>query len=183
MFWIYSACEAATVIANEFPSETSSTVLSWLVKSGHSPSSIRVTTPWLVGWACLCIGPTIRWFAIRELGRFFTWDLSIKKDQHLVTTGPYSIVRHPAYFGNVFMLIGTFLSHIGPGSWYREAGWLDTLGGKALAALWFANIVWVPGTMLLSRVHTEDAILRQQWPEEWERWAKKTPYKVIPYIY
>ncbi|KAI0772223.1 hypothetical protein BC629DRAFT_746113 [Irpex lacteus] len=146
------------------------------------PSSVRVTTPWLIGTACLCIGPTIRYFAIRELGKFFTWELTIKKDQHLVTTGPYSVVRHPAYFGNLFMLTGTFLTQIGPGSWFREAGWFDTVWGKVVAAVWFANIVWVPATMLV-RLHTEDAILRQHYPEEWAAWAKKTPYKIIPYVF
>jgi protein-S-isoprenylcysteine O-methyltransferase Ste14 len=171
------------VLANQFPSETSNEVLSWLVRPGYSASAIRVTFPWLVGCACLCIGPTIRYYAIRELGKLFTWELSIRKDHNLVTTGPYAIVRHPAYFGNMFMLAGTFLCHIGPGSWYREAGWLSTLGGKALAALWSSAVLWVPLSMLFFRVKKEDDVLREHFPEEWEAWAKQTPYKVIPYVY
>ncbi|KAI0692842.1 hypothetical protein BC835DRAFT_1276955, partial [Cytidiella melzeri] len=181
-FWIYAACESAVILANTFPSETSSSVFLWLVRPGSSPSAVRVTPTWLVGCACMCIGPIIRSVAIRELGKFFTWELSIKKGQHLITTGPYSFVRHPAYLGNVFMLAGTFVAHIGPGSWYREGGWLNTVGGKVVAALWLANALFVP-VMLLLCVQKEDETLREHYPEEWDAWAKNTPYKVIPYLY
>jgi protein-S-isoprenylcysteine O-methyltransferase Ste14 len=179
---MYTACESAVVLANQFPSETSNKVLSWLVRPGYPASAIRVTFPWLVGCACLCIGPTIRYYAVREMGRLLTWELSIKKDHKLVTTGPYAIIRHPSYFGNLFMLAGTFLCHIGPGSWYREAGWLSTVGGKVVAGLWFACGSWVQVLMIL-RLQREDDVLRKHFPEEWEAWAKQTPYKIIPYVY
>jgi len=79
-------------------------------------------------------------------------------------------------------MVGTVLSHAGSGSWYKEAGWLDTFGGTAVVALWFAAIVYVPVNMMI-RLRKEDEVLRNQYPLEWERWAKKTPYRVIPFIY
>lgn len=130
----------------------------------------------------MCGGALFRLASYRELGRFFTWELSVKKDHHLVTTGPYSIVRHPAYLGNIFISTGALITFLGPGSWYNEGGWLSTTGGKALAVVWVVYNAWV-AIGLSSRVGKEDEVLRDQFPEEWARWAVKTPYRLIPFVY
>ncbi|KAI0691829.1 hypothetical protein BC835DRAFT_1278802 [Cytidiella melzeri] len=183
LYWAYALGESALILANALPSSTSlHSIVAYLVREGYTASTIRATPVTIIGWTFLCIGPLIRKACYRELGRFFTWELAIQDDQHIVTTGPYSIVRHPAYTGNLFMAAGTLMCHFGKGSWYRESGWLDTTGGKVVAALWILNVLSVPAMMMM-RVGQEDEVLRRHFPLEWERYAKKTPYRLIPFIY
>lgn len=106
----------------------------------------------------------------------------MKKDHQLVTTGPYAVVRHPAYTGTAIGTVGALLCHLGPGSWARECGWLDTSLGKAIAVVWAGYVSGI-ALMLLGRVSQEDEVLREQFPEQWATWAKRTPYRLIPFIF
>lgn len=116
------------------------------------------------------------------MGRFFTWQLVVMKDHKLVTEGPYSIVRHPSYVGSLMIGVGAVLCHFSPGSWYAECiGW-DTLGSKLFTAIWGGWTLLVPA-LLMGRVNKEDAVLRNEFPEEWEVYARKTPYKLFPFLY
>lgn len=118
----------------------------------------------------------------RTLGRFFTWELSLQKDHTLVTEGPYSVVRHPAYVGNLLIGVGTILCHFGMGSWYKECIGFDTWGGKLFAATWAGASLAIP-VLLMRRVNAEDDVLRREFKGQWEAYAKKTPYKLFPFIY
>jgi protein-S-isoprenylcysteine O-methyltransferase len=60
---------------------------------------------WL-GIALFAAGLAIRWYAIIHLGRFFTVNVSIAADHRLIDTGPYRIVRHPAYTGALMAFLG-----------------------------------------------------------------------------
>lgn len=116
------------------------------------------------------------------MGKFFTWRLIVMKDHALVTQGPYSIVRHPSYVGSLMLGAGAVLCHVAPGSWYRECiGW-DTVGRKLFTAAWAGWSIMVP-ILLMMRVNKEDAVLRNEFGPEWEIYARKTPYKLIPFVY
>jgi len=182
LHWIVAFCESTVVLATTFPSSLSSEALSFLVRDGYSASAVQFTQAWVLGSALIGLGGYLRFACYRELGRFFTWELSVKKDHNLVTSGPYSIVRHPAYTAMLIASLGTFLRVAGPGSWLREAGWLDTFAGKIIVGLWFAYSVYLP-SKLMARVNREDKVLRNQFPEEWDAYAKKTPYRLIPFVY
>jgi protein-S-isoprenylcysteine O-methyltransferase Ste14 len=52
------------------------------------------------------IGSSLRILSHRELGSFFRWQVSVQSDHRLVTTGVYSIVRHPSYTGFGLFAIG-----------------------------------------------------------------------------
>ena len=130
----------------------------------------------------MACGATIRLLCFRTLGQFFTFELSIKKEHKLVTSGPYSIVRHPSYVGAVMIGIGTVLCHFGPGSWYEGCiGW-GSLASKLFTAAWGGWTLVLP-PLLIGRVSAEDEILRKEFGEEWEAYAKRVPYKLIPGIY
>ena len=109
-------------------------------------------------------------------------ELSVKKGHALITTGPYSVVRHPGYTGSVLLGVGVALCHFAPGGWYAECiGW-DTWASKLFAVLWGGWNLVIP-TLLVARSPTEDAILHKEFGEEWETYARRTPYRLFPYLY
>ncbi|KAI0341893.1 hypothetical protein BDW22DRAFT_1357977 [Trametopsis cervina] len=181
--WTYAVCESAVLIANTFPSSTSTFVLSLLVREGHSAAAVRPTTTTAIGWGLLCVGGLIRAACYRELGRLYTFHLSIRDGHRIVDTGPYGVVRHPGYTAAVIAFAGMVLAHFGEGSWFREAGWLETRAGQAVAAVWFANVFRIIAILVLHRVHQEDEALRSQMPEQWKKYAQRTPYRLIPFVY
>ncbi len=67
--------------------------------------------PWgAVSLAVFVLGAVLRWWAIIHLGRFFTVDVAVAKDQTVVDTGPYRAVRHPSYTGVLMQFAGLALS-------------------------------------------------------------------------
>jgi protein-S-isoprenylcysteine O-methyltransferase Ste14 len=79
----------------------------------------------------------------------------IVKNRELATTGPYALVRHPLYTGNILLIIGFALANT---SW-----WALPL---ALLFFWF----YYPPA-----VEYEDRKLHRIFGEAWERWALRTP--------
>ncbi len=71
-------------------------------------------------WSLLLIvalfvaGIGLRWHAIVSLGRFFTVNVAIREDHHIVTAGPYGLIRHPSYTGLMMMMLAIAISF---GNW------------------------------------------------------------------
>jgi protein-S-isoprenylcysteine O-methyltransferase Ste14 len=90
------------------------------VALAHSRDDLALPGP--AGWpvaagAALVIGGVaLRAWAVRELGRFFTYAVLIHEGQHVVESGPYRRVRHPSYTGllagmlGVGLMLGTWIS-------------------------------------------------------------------------
>ncbi|PSR94548.1 hypothetical protein PHLCEN_2v4416 [Hermanssonia centrifuga] len=55
-------------------------------------SHIYISPSFILSLTMMCAGTVIRSAAYRHLGRYFTFELSIKKDHKLITDGPYSII-------------------------------------------------------------------------------------------
>ncbi|KAI0079810.1 hypothetical protein K474DRAFT_1705284 [Panus rudis PR-1116 ss-1] len=143
---------------------------------------IRVTSPFLVGCFLTTAGAILRLLCYRELGRQFTFELSSRKDDKLITTGPYSYVRHPSYTGAFVYLIGFPLWLVTSGSWFAECGMWQTTAGKVYVITLIAMLAFFLSS-IARRVVKEDKVLRDTYGAQWEAWAKKTPYKVLPGIY
>src|SRR5262245_19082645 len=58
------------------------------------------------GIAAMLAGLVLRVWAIRVLGSFYTRTLCTDAQQHLVSEGPYRLVRHPGYLGDLLMWFG-----------------------------------------------------------------------------
>lgn len=128
------------------------------------------------------IGSFIRLACYRALGKNFTWELSVKKDQPLVTSGPYAIVRHPSYVGALTIYLGVILTMFGPGSWFSECiGW-DTWVSKLFTGACTSWALIVPA-LLMGRVKKEDEVLRKEFGAQWQAYAQRVPYKLFPFIY
>ena len=127
-------------------------------------------------------GFSFRKYALHHLGRQFTFELSIRKEHQLVTNGPYGIVRHPSYLGNIVFCVGNVIFTMGPGSvWFECRLWLAYVGA-IIAMLWIAlNMSLV--VLMVGRTTSEDDALRREFDEQWQVWASKTPYRLIPLVY
>ena len=116
------------------------------------------------------------------LGRFFTFQLSVFKEHKLVTSGPYSIVLHPSYMALLIARAGLFVMQIFPGSYVFESGLLNIWWTAITIGIWEAWIVSIVFEIVVLRIPKEDAVLRKEFGAEWEVWAKKTPYRLVPYV-
>ncbi|GJE88793.1 isoprenylcysteine carboxylmethyltransferase family protein [Phanerochaete sordida] len=183
LFYIGALCESAALLSRFLPEHAREPVERLLVSSGApGPAHIRFTPLWLGGVLLMGGAACLRLWAFRTLGRFFTFEMSVKQDHRLVTSGPYAVVRHPAYVSVLLLNVGVVTTSFAPGSWYAECvGW-GSPASKAFGALWATWSLIVP-VLLMTRVNKEDEVMRAQFGEEWEAWARRTPYKLVPYIY
>ncbi len=62
------------------------------------------------GVLLIVLGVAFRWYAIWTLGRYFTRDVAVSVDQPVIQSGPYRIIRHPAYSGTLITLLGLGLT-------------------------------------------------------------------------
>lgn len=183
LYYTGALCESAVILSRFAPEHIRDPVQRLLASStAPGPAEIRFTPLWLAGCVLMGGAACLRLWAFRTLGRFFTFEMSVKQDHALVTAGPYAVVRHPAYMSVFLLGLGVVTTSFAPGSWYAECvGW-NSVASKAFTAFWVAWSLLTPA-LLMTRASKEDEVLRAQFGEEWEAWAKKTPYKLVPYIY
>lgn len=64
----------------------------------------------VVGVIFILLGVALRWYAIGQLGGYFTRDVAVSVDQPVVQQGPYRLIRHPAYSGTFLTMLGVGLA-------------------------------------------------------------------------
>lgn len=178
---IITVCEGYVLLCQCFPSFKFDPIWNLLVPYGDT-SQVRITPTFVLSWIICCIGSAIRVLCYHYLGRQFTFQLAVRKEHKLITGGPYSWVRHPAYAGAVLHIPGLLLCYFLPGSWWYECGLGQTVGGK-LILLVTLGLVTALTVLVAPRIRKEDLVLKEQFGSQWERWAKQTPYLIIPYVY
>jgi protein-S-isoprenylcysteine O-methyltransferase Ste14 len=95
--------------------------------------------------------------------RFFSGTVRIQTERghHVVSTGPYRIVRHPGYAGGVFGYI--FIPLLLDSFW----AWIPTL---------------LLGVVMIVRTALEDKTLQEELPG-YKEFAQKTKYRLLPGIW
>jgi protein-S-isoprenylcysteine O-methyltransferase Ste14 len=99
-------------------------------------------------------------FVFRE-NTFASTVIQVENEQHVITTGPYSIIRHPMYSGMVIM---SLFMPLALGSYY------------SLIPMLFI----IPITLL--RIKNEEEILLRDL-NGYKEYCLKTPYRLIPLIW
>jgi protein-S-isoprenylcysteine O-methyltransferase len=119
---------------------------------------------WLawVGIAVMLLGIALRVWASRVLGRFFTRTLRVSAEQRVVSDGPYRVVRHPGYLGDILLWTGAALATL---------NWV-VLIGLTLAALGAYSY----------RIRVEEAMLQQTLGEPYRAYMART-WRLLPPIY
>ncbi|KAI5828724.1 hypothetical protein K523DRAFT_243862 [Schizophyllum commune Tattone D] len=166
--------EVAAILAGNYPYAPGAP---WVLRYLLPPDgldALQLTAPFLAGWALNLAGTLLRIHCYRKLDRHFTYELAVQKDQKLVTDGVYSIVRHPSYTAAVAACIGFYMAQLCPGSWvYEYTGLVPTaVLGTGLSATMVVG--------LGKRIQTEDNMLKNNFGEQWQEWAKRVPYRIIP---
>jgi protein-S-isoprenylcysteine O-methyltransferase Ste14 len=142
-----------------------------------------VTPAFLVSSIAVAIGGVLRLYCMGTLGKFWSFHLRIRKEHRLVTSGPYSVVRHPSYTGSLLQSIGVAVMYGSQESWTRQSGILQVPFIKVLATTSFfvfiASVTWVS----IGRPAVEDQMLQHALGEEWEDWARRVKYRLIPGVY
>ncbi|RDX41662.1 ICMT-domain-containing protein [Lentinus brumalis] len=172
---VHALCEAATISTYQLlPSS-----------SPHQASgATAVAMTALVTMACVLgiAGGLIRVWCHRTLGRLFTWEMAVLDEHKLVTTGPYSFVRHPSYTGWLLVIAGNFVLLLDEGSLFSQLGWWNTLPGMAVGYFVLVYLTCLSGA-LVHRMRAEDEVMQRQFRGQWDEWVKKTPYSLVPFVY
>jgi len=99
-------------------------------------------------------------FVFRE-NTYASTVIQVENEQHVITTGPYSVIRHPMYLG---MLVMSLFMPLALGSWY------------SLIPMLFI----IPITLL--RIKNEEEILMRDL-KGYAEYCSMTPYRLIPMIW
>jgi protein-S-isoprenylcysteine O-methyltransferase Ste14 len=127
------------------------------VRFGWSAMSPGVV---LLGDALLIAGFYFIWIVYRE-NTFTSATIEVAKDQKVVSTGPYAVVRHPMYAGGLLYLLGTPL---------------------ALGSYWGLVVFGTVVPLLLWRLVDEERFLSRNLPGYTE-YRKRVRHRLVPFVW
>jgi protein-S-isoprenylcysteine O-methyltransferase Ste14 len=113
------------------------------------------------GVVLFILGVVMRIWALHELSELYDTGVVIKREHHVVRSGPYHVLRHPLHMGTNFEIAGMAL--LAP--WW--------LGGPLLAACL---------AYTLYRNRLEDKVLKEQFGPAYDRYYNET-WDVVDLIY
>ena len=113
-------------------------------------SSLSVT----LGLITFIAGFLIRQIAIMQLGKFYTYKVSITDDHQMIDNGLYASMRHPAY-------TGTFLELTGVALLYNH--WILS---------WFLSLPYL--VVVLKRIQEEEKALIDEFGPKYQAYMKRT---------
>ena len=116
---------------------------------------------YLVGIVFMFGGIVFRQWAISVLGRYFSGVIGVQKEQKVVDSGPYSLIRHPSYTGALIFYVGMGLSM------------------QSWAAALVAVIVF--GAVYGYRIFVEEKVLINELGNNYVEYKKRTK-RIIPFI-
>ncbi len=116
----------------------------------------------IIGFLMIILGYAFATWAIVE-NRFFSVMMRIQLDRgHVVCdSGPYRVVRHPGYAGNILPLPGIAL---------------------ALSSVWTLIPAFVAFAIIVMRTAKEDRALQEELPG-YKEYANRVKYRLIPGLY
>lgn len=116
----------------------------------------------IVGLALLLLGVVLRLAVVYYLRKYFTVNVSVRKDHQLITDGFYKYIRHPSYAFSLLTFVG-----------------LAIVLNNYISAL----LLLVPVFLMFSRrIDVEEKVLQEQFGDHYTDYRKKTK-KLIPFIY
>src|SRR5580700_5965412 len=127
----------------------------------------QAAIPWmrtelfLAGIALMWAGIAFRYYAMRVLGRYFTFQVDVHSGQTVIEVGPYRYIRHPSYAGGLITMIGFGLS---------LGNWAGLLALLACVGIGYAY-----------RIHVEEAALIAALGEPYKNYMRRTQ-RLVPFV-
>jgi protein-S-isoprenylcysteine O-methyltransferase Ste14 len=149
--WVIAAFSVIWLIAAFLPAWTDRKEI-WTIDGD--------TVRW-IGVALGAVGGALRIWPVFVLGQRFSGLVAIQPGHTLVTTGVYSVIRHPSY-------LGLLVSSLGWGLAFRS--WVGVLLAALLAP------------PLLARIRAEERLLRTHFGAEYDAYRARTS-RLIPGLY
>lgn len=138
-------------------------IFAGVVDAWHLPAiAARTWALTIAGLTVIAAGAGIRFLAIRTLDRHFSYELRVEKGHEIVQHGIYGTLRHPSYLGIVLICVGAPLA-------------VQSVAGALLGLV-------VMGGVVVWRIATEEAILREAFPKAYDEYARRT-WRLVPYVY
>ena len=138
-------------------------LLAFVLSPALSP--VTGTLPSAVSWlgiGVMAAGIALRIWSMLVLGRFFTRTLRVGPDQVVVRAGPYRLIRHPGYLGDIAMWIGAGLA-----------------GGSIVSAALIAVATLVT---YRQRIDAEEAMLLDAFGDRYREYVRQT-WRLLPLLY
>jgi protein-S-isoprenylcysteine O-methyltransferase Ste14 len=114
----------------------------------------------LVADLVFAVGIAITFFVARE-NSYASRIIEVKPGQHVVSTGPYRVVRHPMYAGALLMFLAT---------------------PPALGSLWALLFVLLLGGVTVARLLDEERYLSRHLAG-YKEYCRKVRYRLVPYVW
>ncbi|MFH0885081.1 MAG: isoprenylcysteine carboxylmethyltransferase family protein [Candidatus Micrarchaeota archaeon] len=87
--------------------------------------------------------------------------IEVVKGQKVISTGPYSVIRHPMYLGTILMWTATPI---------------------ALGSYWALPAFLLIVPLLVLRILNEEEVLRRELPG-YKEYCNKTRYRLLPFVW
>ena len=176
LYWYISALGAKTTVRIESVGSRAAYLVPLIIGGCliFFPPDLFESWPWLnaqvlpatlqtywLGVAMLAAGLLFSVWARAHLGRNWSDRITVKQGHELIRSGPYGWVRHPIYTGLLCAFLGSAVAS-------------DQLRGFVGFVLCMASCV--------RKLHIEERFMREQFGEEYRRYAATTP-ALVPLIY
>ena len=129
------------------------------VRATAFPATLVTLT---VALALIWAGIALRIWCFRTLGQYFTFAVMASRDQRVVDTGPYRLLRHPSYTAILIVLAGLGITY---GNWL------------SLVAL-----VTLPLGGFINRIRVEEAALLATLGDDYAVYASGRR-RIIPFVW
>jgi protein-S-isoprenylcysteine O-methyltransferase Ste14 len=133
-----------------------------LLRNRALGQSHPTNNPWLqgLGLALFVLGLALAVWARVYLGRNWGMPMTRKVDPELVTTGPYSRVRHPIYSAIILAMVGTTI---------------------AVSIYWLVAVVLV-GAYFVFSAFAEERFMATRFPDSYPQYKQSTRM-LVPFVF
>ena len=114
-----------------------------------------------IGVLTCAVGYLLIYWSGLALGQQYSAKVTIQKDHHLITSGPYRLIRHPRYLGILLVAFGFILLF---------HSWLGLV------------VIAVAKGLILFRIKDEEDLMHKHFRKAWEEYCRHS-WRLVPYVF